>query len=206
MRPKRLFDAHTKMCARFRQLLCYPIGPGLPCPFYSGSMLRYFFYNVVMPQERTLARIDKLTKLVAVFDQFHEAIARVDDPTAKRLVENWAGIRHQYLEPAGAPRSALASGMEQGLRETPMLLQSMHPEARKCAVQALAAATLAHYPDFINKDAVRLAKIKARGSIRGENEFYLVRHHVDLLEGEPSQEQELRLLYELMDRFEGRRT
>lgn len=157
-----------------------------------------------MPQERTLARTDKLTKLVAVFDQFHEAIERLDDPTAKRLVENWAGIRHQYVEPSGAPRSAFAAGMEQGLRETPMLLRSMPPEARKCAVQALAAATSAHYPDFLNKDAERLAKIKARGSICGENEFSLVRHHVDLLEGEPGQEKELRLLYELVDRFEGR--
>lgn len=151
-----------------------------------------------------MARTDKLTKLVAVFDQFHETIARLDDPTATRLVENWAGIRHQYVESAGAPRSAFASGMEQGLREIPTLLRSMHPEARKCAIQALAAATSAHYPDFLNKDAERLAKIKARGSIRGENEFYVVRHHVDLLEGKPSQNEELRLLYELLDRFEGR--
>ena len=85
-----------------------------------------------------------------------------------------------------------------------MLLQSMHSEARKCAVQALAAATSAHYPDFLVMDAERLAKIMTRGSIRGESEFYLVRHHVDLLEGEPSQEEELRLLYELVDRFEDR--
>jgi hypothetical protein len=159
-----------------------------------------------MPQGRTLARTDKLTKLVAVFDQFHEAIARLDNPTAKHLVENWARIRHQYVQPSGAPRSAFASGMEQGLRETPVLLQSMRPEARKCAVQALAAAISAHYPDFLDKDAERLAKIKTRGSIRGENEFYLVRHHVDLLEGEPSQKEELRLLYELVDRFVGRGT
>lgn len=153
-----------------------------------------------------MARVNKLTKLVAVFDQFHEAIARLDDPMAKRLVENWARIRHQCVEPSDVPRSAFAFGMEQGLRETPMLLQSMHPEARKCAVQALAAATSAHYPDFLIRDAERLAKIKAHGSVRGENEFYLVRHHVDLLEGDPSQEEELRLLYELVDRFEGRGT
>jgi len=150
-----------------------------------------------------LARTDKLTKLVAVFDQFHEVIARLDDPTAKRLVENWAGIQHQREQPSVAPRSAVASGMEQGLRETPMLLSSMPPEARKYAVHALAAAISAHYPDFLNQEAERFAKIKARGSIRGENEFYLVRHHVDLLESEPSQGKELRLLYELVDRFEG---
>jgi len=153
-----------------------------------------------------LDRTDKLTKLVAVFDQFYEAIAQLDDPTAKRLVESWACIRHQYVQPTSAPRSAFASGVEQGFRETPMLLQSMPTEARKCAVQAFAAATSVHYPDFLDKEAERLAKIRARGYIRSENEFYLVRHQVDLLEGEPSQEEELRLLYELVDRFEGRGT
>lgn len=157
-----------------------------------------------MPQERTVARTDKLTKLIAVFDQFHQAIARLDDPKAQRLVDSWAGIRHQYVEPSGAPRSTFAAGLEQGLRETPMLLQSMHPEMRKCAVQALAAATSAHFPDFVVKDAERLAKIKERGSIRGENEFHLVRHHVDLLEDEPSQNEELLLLCALVDRFESR--
>jgi hypothetical protein len=158
-----------------------------------------------MPQERTVARSDKLGKLVAVFDQFHDDIARLDDPMAQRLVTNWAGSRHQYEQPTLAPRSALAAGMEQGLRETPMLIQSMQSEARKQAVQALSAATAVHYPEFLAKEADCLSKIKTRGSIRGEAEFHLVRHRIDVLEGEPGQEQELYLLYELAERFEGRR-
>jgi hypothetical protein len=158
-----------------------------------------------MPLERNVARSDKLGKLVAIFDQFHDAIARLDDPMAQCLVANWVGIRHQYEQPTHAPRSALATGMEQGLRETPMLMQSMQPEARKQAVQALSAATSVHYPEFLVKEAERLAKIKMRGSIRGESEFHLVRHRIDVLEGETGQEQELRLLYELAEKFEGRR-
>jgi hypothetical protein len=55
------------------------------------------------------------------------------------------------------------------------------------------------------KEADCLSKIKTRGSIRGEAEFHLVRHRIDVLEGEPGQEQELYLLYELAERFEGRR-
>ncbi|MTW03961.1 hypothetical protein GM668_17920 [Duganella ginsengisoli] len=157
-----------------------------------------------MRQEQILVRTDKLTKLVAVYDQFHEAIAQLDDPAARRLVENWAEIRHRYVEPVGAPRSAFASGMEQGLRETPMLLRSIHREGRKLAAQALAVATSAHYPDFLQKDAERLFKIKARGSIRGENEYYLVRHHVDLLEEDPTQSEELKLLCSLVGKFEAR--
>lgn len=149
-----------------------------------------------------MAHTDKLTKLVAVFDQFHEAIARLGDPKAKRLGENWVGIRHQYVKPSGVPRSALAAGMEQALRETPLLLQSMNSETRKRSAQALAAATSAHYPDFLGKDAKRLGKVVARGSIHGESEYCLVRHHVDLLESEPSENEELRLLYSLVEKYE----
>ncbi len=148
------------------------------------------------------ARTDKLTKLIAVCDLFFDAIARLDDPTAKALVENWTHVRHQYVNPIDAPRSALAAGLEQGLREMPMLLKSIPPEAGKRAIEALSAAIVARYPDFLAKDAERLARIRARGAIRSANEYYLVRHHVDLLELRPYQEEELRLLYGLIDRFE----
>jgi len=151
-----------------------------------------------------MARIDKLTKLVAVFDQFYTAIGRLDDSVAGQLAGNWASVRNRYVRPEGAPRSAFAAGMEQGLRETPMLLGSMRSEVRKVAADALAAAITAHYPEFLAKDTARLDKIKARGFIRSESEFYLVRHHVDVLEGEPGREVELAQLYELVGRFEAR--
>ncbi|MBI3348187.1 MAG: hypothetical protein HY020_13385 [Burkholderiales bacterium] len=78
-----------------------------------------------------MARIDKLTKLIAVFDQFHSAIEALDNPVAARLSASWTGIRSNYLAPTEAPRSAYAAGMEQGLRETPLLLGSMpHPRGR----------------------------------------------------------------------------
>ena len=151
-----------------------------------------------------MARIDKLTKLVAVFDQFYTAIGLLNDSVTEQLAGNWVSVRNRYVSPEGAPRSACAAGMEQGLRETPMLLRSMRPEARKVAADALAAAITAHYPGFLAKDAARLEKIKARGFIRSENEFYLVRHHVDVLEGELGREVELARLYELIGRFEAR--
>jgi hypothetical protein len=159
-----------------------------------------------MPDGRTVARVDKLSRLVAVFDQFHKAIAQLDDPLAKQVAANWASLRDRHVTPEGIPRSALTAGMEQGLRETPMLLGSMRPEARKLAANALAAAITVHYPEFLSKDAARLEKVKARGSIRGESEYYLVRHHVDILEGHSGREEELRVLYELVDRFEARGT
>lgn len=151
-----------------------------------------------------MAHVDKLTKLIAVFDQFHEALALLDDTRAKQLAANWAGIRDRYVRPEGGPRSALATGMEQGLRETPMLLWSLTPGVRRIASVALSAAIMAHYPEFLAKDAERLNKIKERGFIRGEHEYYLLRHHIDILEGEVGQEDELRKCYEMIDRFEVR--
>jgi len=149
-------------------------------------------------------RKDKLTKLIAVFDQFYNSMMQLDDPTSKRLIENWNGIRHNYVNPVSASRSALAAGMEQGLREKSLLLQSMHAELRKEAAEALEAAIAENYPEFLAKDADRITKIKTRGAIRSDNEFYLVRHHADLLESNPSQQEELQLLYQLLDRFESR--
>lgn len=151
-----------------------------------------------------MAQVDKLTKLIAVFDQFHGAIERLDDPMAKRLAVSWTEVRGNYVAPTRAPRSALAAGMEQGLRETPMLLGSMSPAARRIAAETLAAAIAAHYPEFLVKEAEQVEKIKARGSIRGEREFHFVRHHIDILEGGPNQNEDLQQLYELVDKFEAR--
>ncbi|MBO9685098.1 MAG: hypothetical protein J7598_00670 [Mitsuaria chitosanitabida] len=152
----------------------------------------------------TAERLDKLSKLIALFDDFHQALSVLDDATARELVANWTDVRNRYVEPSGVPRSALASGMEQGLRETPMLMHSMNSEARKRANQALASATMAHYPDFLAKTAGRIAKVKARGSIRGEGEFHLIRHQADLIEGMPGQTMELQQIYALLDAYEAR--
>jgi hypothetical protein len=147
-------------------------------------------------------RQDKLSKLVAVFDQFHQELASVEDERAVQLNENWRQVRPRYAQPSGEhPRSALAAGMEQGLRETPMLLKSFNPEVRAKAAKALSAAIRLHYPEFAVKDKERLEKIRARGSIRGENEYYLIRHHIDVLEG--NEAPELSEWYALIERFEG---
>lgn len=155
-------------------------------------------HSHAMPNEQTVQRRDKLGNLIAVFDAFHEALMGLDEPLAQRLTANWARARRLYVyPPEGVTRSTLATGMEQGLRETPKLIQSMSPEARRHAAQALASATQAHYPDFLAKTAERIAKVKARGSICGESEFNLIRHQVDELEGIPGDNAELQQLYEL---------
>ncbi|MFO1252214.1 MAG: hypothetical protein U1E77_14015 [Inhella sp.] len=66
-------------------------------------------------------------------------------------------------------------------------------------------AVVDQFPELADKDAERLTVIRTRGSIRSENELYLVRHHIDLLEGAHEQTEDLLRLYELVDRYERRR-
>jgi hypothetical protein len=152
-----------------------------------------------------VARLDKLAKCVALYDQFHTAIAHLDHPSVTRLVTNWEEVRNQFAAPDGGSRSAFASGMEQGLRETPFFLGSMPTEMRKFASEALATATRTHYPEFLAKEAARIGKVKERGAIRTENEFYLIRHQIDILEGTFESSDELNALRWLADKFEDRR-
>lgn len=152
-----------------------------------------------------MSRTDKLSKLVALYDDLHSELATVEDERTLQLCESWKKARPIYAEPTGEhPRSALATGMEQGLRETPMLLKSLPPAMRAHAAKALDRAIAIHYPEFSAKEEARLEKIKARGRIRGENEFYLARHQVDVLEGNAQRREEIEKWYALVDEFEAR--
>lgn len=53
--------------------------------------------------------------------------------------------------------------------------------------------------------ATRISEIMEHGSIRDEEEFCLLRRHVDLIEGQPGRDNELRRLYELLETFATRR-
>ena len=53
--------------------------------------------------------------------------------------------------------------------------------------------------------ATRIRKTMEHGSIRDEEEFYLLRQHIDLIEGQPGRDNELLRLYELLETFATRR-
>ena len=78
-----------------------------------------------------------------------------------------------------------------------MLLADANKRWRVRASAAYRSAGTSHYPDFFAKDAERFEKIRARGSIRTEAKFYLVRHQIDEAEG-AGQHALLRELYGLV--------
>ena len=101
-------------------------------------------------------------------------------------------------------RSQLALGLEQALRELPLLLRTLTPQHRTAAARAYHAAVEAEYPAFLQTERERLTKVLRRGRISGESEFMLVRHAIDTAE-EGRDSNALAELYRLVDNFEAKR-
>ena len=157
--------------------------------------------NDVSKQPRT-----KYDKLFNVFEQFHASIPELSDRRLSELRDAWILAKTKYEEflSAGESKSRLAAGLEQGLREMPLLLADLETKSRSQAVAALRSAVLRFYPEFAVKETERLEEILNAGKIRGESQFYLVRHRIDELEGSSDSGTLLSELYRLVDEFEAR--
>jgi hypothetical protein len=130
-------------------------------------------------------------------------IRTLEDERIQRLVSNWRSVRLQYAEFKGKVKpSDLAGGLEQGLRETPQILQSLDPVVRERAMVALRTAVTRHYPGFVAKEQEWLEGALKRGRIINESEYYLLRHAIDELEGTESNPNRLQRLYKLCGEFE----
>lgn len=162
-----------------------------------------------MPQQeaRRMSKRSKYDKLFAVFESLCAQLAVVPDDNARGLISSWEKAKIQYAQwlsdpPTGVTRSKIAAGLEQGLLETPRRLQRIGPQWRNQAVAALQTAIEIEFPEFGAKQRDALSKVLSRGSIRGESEFYLVRHEVDHLEGIAGGESLLSTYYGLLESFE----
>ncbi|MBV8656681.1 MAG: hypothetical protein JO142_02540 [Burkholderiales bacterium] len=148
----------------------------------------------------------KIQKLLATFDSFYDLIAEIPGDCAEALRHNWKRTRSFYENiPAGVRPSQLTSGLEEGLREMPSLFEAADPEQRSRMSKAFSRAIADHYPDFFQKQRDRLEKILAKGKISRESEYYAIRHHVDILEGDEDSSSLLRVLYQMIDVYEATR-
>jgi hypothetical protein len=97
--------------------------------------------------------------------------------------------------------SYLKSGLVEILRDLPHMTSV--PEQRRIFA-LVEQETGLRMVDFIDRDSARLKAILARGRIRGEADYRLVRSHVDVLEGDPGQAAALEAAYRLIGEFETR--
>jgi hypothetical protein len=150
----------------------------------------------------------KAEKLLAVYARFAQGIANIPDPRAQDIYRVAAGA-HEFVAEARLRQpkptnSQIAAGLEQGLREMPGSVREVGAKWRSEFARALHQSITIEYPEFLALDAQRLAKIMERGRIRTESEFYLVRHRIDIAEGEPELTEELEKLYALVGAYEAR--
>jgi hypothetical protein len=148
----------------------------------------------------------KLQRLVAVYDRFHASLEELPGDVAAAFVSNWKSYRSRYVDiPAGVRPSQLAAGLEQGLRELPILIQPIDDDKRPGVSRALQEAIRSEYPEFLTLQQSRLSKILERNRISTESEFMLVRHIIDIGESQRSETENLRTLYGLIDAFESKK-
>jgi hypothetical protein len=150
----------------------------------------------------------KTEKILSAYERFGIAIAGINDEHAQMLHKASDGARAFVSEVrAKNPKittSQASAGLEQGLRETPQLILAVAPEWRTQVSKAFHDALMLEYPEFLALEAERLNKVLARGKIRSEAEYYLVRHEIDMVEGDLYRRDELKVLYALVDAFEAR--
>ena len=146
----------------------------------------------------------KYDKLFAAYEKFTKSICEVDDPIVAAICSSWESAKANYGQAveSGVRKSQIAQGIEQGLREMPMMMSMVEKEKRERVLAILRVSLDDTFPEFFKQDATLLAAVIQRSKIRNEREYYLVRHRIDQLEGEADVPTELALLYQLVDEFE----
>ncbi len=158
-----------------------------------------------------MERVRRLLALIRACENVTTELRRVDDPTVAALADSLARSIREDREifasaKPTASKSMLASGLTQGLRELPEILKHLPQVSRNVRHALLFAcrrAVEADLPGFFDKERERAAQVIARGRIRNEDEWYLVRSLIDEYEAEPQRRADLPALYRLVDSFEG---
>jgi hypothetical protein len=143
----------------------------------------------------------------AVYDRFNDELLKCNVPQATALAQSWIDARAQFVGWLNDPRkkisrSALAEGMEQGLREIPVTLNGFPDRVRRQLTEVFLGILREEAPTLLARDNKRLAQIVKRGRLRDEGEYYLVRHRIDEIEGHPAYRDEAAVLLRLLDNFE----
>jgi hypothetical protein len=148
----------------------------------------------------------KYDKLTAVNSKLSEYFGSIEHRSAQQLAlifgnsgpDTYAKIKEK--DPS-VTRSDIAAGLEQGLRDLESIVSGQPEEVRANLVAAFTRAVKEEYPEFFKKDIGRLAKILERGRIQSSSEWYLLRDRIDQIEGTEEHDEELRLLYRLVDDY-----
>ncbi len=142
-----------------------------------------------------------------VYDRFNDELLKCNDPHAATLARGWVDAKAKFANWLSDPakkvsRSSMASGIEQGLREIPMLLSGVPAPIGERLIKAFRQILQEEAPDFLSGDSDKLMRIVKRGRLRNEREYHLVRHRLDEIEGHSEHYDETAILLGPLDSFE----
>jgi hypothetical protein len=154
------------------------------------------------------SRRSQFDAFLAVCDRFSIELIKCGDPQALALAQSWDTAKAKsakWLENPGSKitRSLLAREMKQGLRETPKILQGLPGQIRHPLMRAFRQILQEEVPHFLSDERDKLARIVKRGRLRNEDEYYLVRHRADEIEGRDAHKEKVAVLLGLLDNYEG---
>ena len=149
----------------------------------------------------------RFEKLAEVYAQLGAEFRNLGNATLVGIADAWAkslSQMHSMLRENNPPikRSALIAGLEQGLRETPLMLSTLPEAQRRLALKTFRRVVESNAPGFFEREREAIDKIIAREKIKNEREWYLIRHRVDEIEGDASRVSELAALCKLIDAYE----
>lgn len=149
----------------------------------------------------------KLEVFMNLYEELGTAFQASRIPLLIEISANWAKSFEQIHamlkeEKPRATRSAIAAGMEQGLRDLPNILDSLSEQERRKVLNTYRRIVQSNLPNFFESELKKREQIIARGKIKNDREWYLLRARVDEIEADVSQTSELVVLYKLLDSYE----
>jgi hypothetical protein len=149
----------------------------------------------------------EILELLQRFDAVLAIVRTLNSPNADRFVEltgqSLAQVRAILrASPQPVPLSKVLAGLRQSLRELPLVLQSLLADAPPSDREKIATAinTFAS-PAFLQEQAEKAREVMRRGVIRSEQEWYLLRWRLDQIEGRGAHQEEITLLWKLLDAY-----
>jgi hypothetical protein len=145
-----------------------------------------------------LQRYDAILAIVRKWNG-HKAVTFVET-ISQSLKQTRAWLR---ASPRPVPLAKLSAGLRQGLRELPRSLQSMMVDACPSdREKILTAINGSGSPAFLKEQADKAREVMLRRAIRNEDEWYLLRWRLDQIEGQAAHQEEITLLWKLLDAYQ----
>jgi hypothetical protein len=153
------------------------------------------------------AKKKRALQIIDVFDQLYGLYQPLNNAKLNQYAEAWKKTRVRCIDVIegrvpGAKPSMMIDGLEQGLREMPEVVGSLPREIRQSALHIFDGLIEDTLPDFFAKDVALVQAIIARGRLKNDKEFYLIRSLIDRLEYQGN-EDGVKELYLLVDNYEG---